>query len=566
VESPRRSLASRLRGWHDDASALEQRLKDLQTFARSYRRRWVLVGAVFALGMAGAVTGETATRWGVVVLVPGVAAVLNFLTGMLHARGWYRWWLIYLLALLDVLLVAVLVVWFGPGGFVAAFFIAVLPYAFDQDRTVGDFLVLMTSLAYLAASSLHGALYADGPGLTTATYLETILFISVATTLKRIPATLIERIRQTRRVMAEAEQGFLAVRAPAAESDELGFLERSLNRMLDEIGATISLVQREADEVAAFAEQLAASSQQIHATSEAVTGTAQTLAGDLARQRTMAEASRGESAKAADQAEALRTRAELMQADAERLVAAAARGRDRVERAGQTLRDVGDEVRATASTVAGLSGLSERIGVFAQTVARIARQTHLLALNAAIEAARAAEHGEGFAVVADEVRALAGEAARSARDVAELLADLQVGIDVTARAMQSGETKVADIGAVAGEADGALQELHQGVQLMGDLVSATADVSRSQAQRLADLAQALSQVASISSAASEQADGAAAATQAQITSMGDLTATSQQLAQLAERLRGSIARFSVLRRDQTTAEHRAARPARAAAD
>jgi hypothetical protein len=38
--------------------------------------------------------------------------------------------------------------------------------------------------------------------------------------------------------------------------------------------------------------------------------------------------------------------------------------------------------------------------------------------------------------------------------------------------------------------------------------------------------------------------------------MGDLTATSQQLAQLAERLRASIARFSVLRREQATAEHR----------
>jgi hypothetical protein len=32
--------------------------------------------------------------------------------------------------------------------------------------------------------------------------------------------------------------------------------------------------------------------------------------------------------------------------------------------------------------------------------------------------------------------------------------------------------------------------------------------------------------------------------------MGDLTATSQQLAQLAERLRASIARFSVLSRDR----------------
>jgi broad specificity phosphatase PhoE len=39
--------------------------------------------------------------------------------------------------------------------------------------------------------------------------------------------------------------------------------------------------------------------------------------------------------------------------------------------------------------------------------------------------------------------------------------------------------------------------------------------------------------------------------------MSDLTATSQQLAQLAERLRASIARFSVLRREQATAEHRA---------
>jgi len=40
--------------------------------------------------------------------------------------------------------------------------------------------------------------------------------------------------------------------------------------------------------------------------------------------------------------------------------------------------------------------------------------------------------------------------------------------------------------------------------------------------------------------------------------MTDLTATSQQLAQLSERLRASIARFSVLRREQVTAEHRAA--------
>jgi methyl-accepting chemotaxis protein len=371
---------------------------------------------------------------------------------------------------------------------------------------------------------------------------------------------LIARIRRARSVMGEAEQGFLAVRAAAAEADELGFLERSFNRMLEEIGTTISSVQREADEVAAFAEELAAAAQQLHATTEALTETSQGLATDLVQQRGLADGARGESAKAADQAESLRVRAELMQVDASRLVAAAERGRERVARASSTLRAVGEEVRATASTVAGLSGMSERIGVFAQTIARIARQTHLLALNAAIEAARAEEHGEGFAVVADEVRALAAEAGKSAREVAELVSDLRTGIEAAARAMQSGESKVRDIGAVAAEADGALQELHQGVQLMGDLVNATAEVSRSQAKRLAELAQSLQQVASISTASSESANGAAAATETQITAMGELTATSQQLAQLAERLRGGIARFSMLRRDQQTADH-AVRPA-----
>jgi methyl-accepting chemotaxis protein len=519
-----------------------------------------MAAALFVLGVLGRLGGVVTTPLGTIVLVAGAAAVANALVGMINERGWYRWWYIYALAVLDVALVTVLVVWFGHGGVVAAFFIAVLPYAFDQGQAVGDFLVLVASLAYLGASWLHGQLYSSS-GLETMTYIETGLFIMVAMALKRIPATLIARIRRARGVMGEAEQGFLAVRAAAAEADELGFLEKSFNRMLEEIGATISTVQREADEVAAFAEQLAAAAQQLHATTEALTETSQHLAKDLGDQRGLVDGARGESAKAADQAESLRVRAELMQVDASRLVATAERGRERVARASATLRSVGEEVRATASTVAGLSGMSERISVFAQTIARIARQTHLLALNAAIEAARAEEHGEGFAVVADEVRALAAEAGKSAREVAELVSDLRAGIDAAARAMQSGEVKVRDIGAVAAEADGALQELHQGVQLMGDLVNATAEVSRSQADRLAQLAQALQQVASISAGSSESANSTAAATETQITSMGELTATSQQLAQLAERLRGGIARFSVLRRDQETADHRVVRPA-----
>jgi methyl-accepting chemotaxis protein len=557
----KRSLAAWLRGRSDDAAGLEQRLKDLDTFSRSLSRRWVMVSGVFFVGILGWLSGTIRTSPGTIVLAAGGGAILNALVGLVNERGWYRWWLIYVLTLLDVLLAAMPVVWFGHGGLIAGFFIAVLPYTFDQGRTVGDFLVLVGSLAYLASTMLHGSLYEGSADIPPAAYLETVVFVAVAMALKRIPATLITRIRATRGIMGSAEQGQLGVRAAAAESDELGFLEKSLNRMLDEIGATISTVQHEADEVAAFAEQLAAAAEQIHATSEAVTHTAKGLADDLVGQRSVAEGAQAESAKAAAQAESLKTRAERMQSDAGQLASTAARGRDRVERASQTLRSVREEVRATAATVGGLSAMSDRIGGFAQTIARIARQTHLLALNAAIEAARAGEHGEGFGVVAQEVRGLAGEAGKSAREVAELVSEIRTGITAAARAMETGESQVRDIGAVAAEADGALRELHEGVQVIGGLVDATAEVSRTQAERLARLAQSLAQVSTVSGLSAEHATSAASATQAQITSMGDLTATSQQLAQLAERLRASIARFAVLKPEQSTAEHRVVRAA-----
>src|SRR5213082_472302 len=323
----RPTLASKIRGWKDDATGLEQRLKDVETIARSLRRRWWLVGTGLVLGLIGWAFWPVAvrTRPGTMVLVAGGGLILNALLGMINERGWYRWWLIYALALLDVVLVAVLIVWFGHGGFVVAFLISVLPYAFDQGHTVGNFLVLTAALAYLAAVQMHHALYGGDAALAPGPVLETVTLVVVAMTLKEIPATLIQRIRRTRSVMGEAEHGFLAVRAAAQESDELGFLEKSFNKMIEEIGGTISTVQREADEVAAFAEELAASAEELHATSETVTHTAQRLAGDLGKQRDLAESARGESGKAADQAEALRVRAELMQADAGRLVAAAER-------------------------------------------------------------------------------------------------------------------------------------------------------------------------------------------------------------------------------------------------
>ena len=88
---------------------------------------------------------------------------------------------------------------------------------------------------------------------------------------------------------------------------------------------------------------------------------------------------------------------------------------------------VGAEVSTSATVVNDLVGMSDRIGTFTNTIAAIARQTHLLSLNAAIEAARAEGEGQGFGVVAEEVRTLAAQAGRSAREVSELVTELREG-------------------------------------------------------------------------------------------------------------------------------------------
>src|SRR5947208_13768543 len=84
------SLASRMRGWKDDAAGLEQRLKDLETIARSLRRRWWLVGLGMAVGIAGWAVGVVRTRPGAIVLGGGRGLGRNAVLGFINARARYR--------------------------------------------------------------------------------------------------------------------------------------------------------------------------------------------------------------------------------------------------------------------------------------------------------------------------------------------------------------------------------------------------------------------------------------------------------------------------------------------
>jgi methyl-accepting chemotaxis protein len=200
-----------------------------------------------------------------------------------------------------------------------------------------------------------------------------------------------------------------------------------------------------------------------------------------------------------------------------------------VEAAGAA-NDVMQRVRVSGQDAqAGIDELarkSNEIGGILETITGIADQTNLLALNAAIEAARAGEHGRGFAVVAEEVRKLAEESGESATSIAQLVQEIQQGIDRVVGLVEEA-ARLADTGVESSE---------RAQQAFGEIGEAIAGIS----ERVGGMAETSSEIASVaeeSSASAEEMSSATLETSSQSqelsTSLADLASTADRLLEAA---------------------------------
>ncbi|WP_288760413.1 methyl-accepting chemotaxis protein [uncultured Brevundimonas sp.] len=191
---------------------------------------------------------------------------------------------------------------------------------------------------------------------------------------------------------------------------------------------------------------------------------------------------------------------------------------DTAEAVAEVRRDVsdgGEVVQETTDAMAAIRDSSVEIGRFTSLIDEIAFQTNLLALNAGVEAARAGEAGRGFAVVAQEVRALAQRSAEASGEIRTLIA---TSAEQVARGV-----------ALVQRAGESLDRIGGRVAAVDDLAGGMAAAARQQADRLAEVRQALSQLDEITqqnAAMTEQA-----------------TAASRQLAGEAETLARQVEAF-----------------------
>jgi methyl-accepting chemotaxis protein len=530
----------------EDVRAEEDREKDMLTFRLAAKRRFFSIVVIGITLIVGIVAGVAPLPLRVAIgMMVGWSLLNETLKRAATSPRLYHWSFRYVFAAFDALLISSVVLVFGHPALLAVYFLAIVPYSFDHGRGLGYFTAAASTAGYLLAMAGHATLDGAAPVDWPWVFIGAALLLIAAIQIVPLPAKLIRRIRETREKIGEAERGDLSVRTAARYRDELGLLEASINRMLSELGAIIAGVQKESIDVAAYAERVAAATETLTRTGDEFATTTRGLAGRMAEQRGATERGAQGVRTALAAADGLRDRAEEMEANAMALVDAAETSRDAIGRAGETLVAIGTRVRETAGTVGALAEASERIGDFAEAVARIARQTNLLALNAAIEAARAGEHGKGFAVVAEEVRKLAEESQRSAREIAGTIATTREQIESAVASMSHGEKEVRDVGGIAAQANTALGAMLAEIQNVAQLIGDAARVSRQQSLTMKELAATIEQVQGTSAEATQQAQGASDVATEQTSSLGSMADTAHELAEIAERLRGSAARFRV---------------------
>ncbi len=180
-----------------------------------------------------------------------------------------------------------------------------------------------------------------------------------------------------------------------------------------------------------------------------------------------------------------------------------------------------------------------------QIITGISEQTNLLALNAAIEAARAGEAGRGFAVVAEEVRKLAEGSKQSASQIANLIDEVTLNVENSARAAEEAVDLIEEQSGIGERALNQFTEISQGTQSVAQLLAKMEEEVRQVVQMEEAVTRSVYEVAAMCQEDAAAAEEMAASTEEMSATISIIRDSARQLIVLMEVLKDQSTRFVI---------------------
>ncbi|MDU2065749.1 MAG: HAMP domain-containing methyl-accepting chemotaxis protein, partial [Sporomusaceae bacterium] len=329
------------------------------------------------------------------------------------------------------------------------------------------------------------------------------------------------------------------------DKSEFGALARAVNDMKNNIKNLIKHLSNTSEQLAASSEELTASAEQSAQASNQVAGSVTEVAQGTENQLHLVSRSNQVVQNISTAIRQVAANTGTVSTSAEKTASTANQGEAAIQQAVAQMAVIEQKTNDTAAVIGDLEDKSKQIGQIVDVISNISSQTNLLALNAAIEAARAGEAGKGFAVVAEEVRKLAEQSQDAAKQITELIDEVQAKTDSAVTFMQDGKKEVESGSQVVSTAGNSFGEILTMVRDMTQQIHEISGSIENITRGTQDVVNAVQEIDQESKRAAEQTQTISAATEEQSASVEEIASASQHLAKMAEELQQSIRKFKI---------------------